>query len=179
MTRLNSPPDSVLFDKGVIRRVYERRVRLAAGEPPTLLQVEAANAYARVNSFTNSLWITEQTANVLHLRTPVFADSILSDCRTFKKGRYLRRWARRLRDFDFSPEDAIVLAYGSFGISTDGTQIGTDAIVTTDIKLAARFENNFTGIEQRFKEMISALSGVYNTLDLPQVLTTADVLINF
>jgi len=68
---LTSRPGSVLFDKGVIRRVYERRVRLAAGRPPTLLQFEAAGAYARVASFTNSLWITEQTANILHLRTRV------------------------------------------------------------------------------------------------------------
>lgn len=176
---MTSRPSSVLFDKGVIRRVYERHVRLAAGRPPTLLQVEAAGAYARVASFTNSLWITEQTANILHVRTPVFAAPILSNCRTFKKGRYLRRWARRLRDFDFSAEDAIVIAYASFGVSADGTQIGTEAIVTADLRLAARYEDNFAEIEQCFKEMVNALSGVYATLTLPRVFTTADVLTIF
>jgi hypothetical protein len=176
---LTSRPSSVLFDKGVIRRVYERHVRLAAGRPPTLLQVEAAGAYARVASFTSSLWITEQTANILRLRTPLFAASILSDCRTFKKGRYLRRWARRLRDFDFSPEDAIVLAYASFGVSADGMQIGTEAIVTADLRLAAHYEDNSAEIEQRFNEMVTALAGVYATLTLPRVFTTADVLTIF
>lgn len=173
---MTSPPGSVLFDKGVIRRVYERRARLAAGAPPTLLQVEAAASYARAASFAGSLWITEQTANVLRLRTPAFASPILSDCRTFRKGRYLRRWARRLRDFGFSPEDAIVLAYGSFGVSDDGTQIGAHAVVTADLKLAVRYEDNRAEIERRFREMVDALSGVYATLSLPRVLTTADVL---
>lgn len=85
-TRLISPPSSVLFDKGVIRRVYERHVRLAAGRPPPLLQVEAASTYARVASFTSNLWITEQTANILHRRTPVFAASIRSTVGHSKRG---------------------------------------------------------------------------------------------
>ena len=176
---MTSRPSSVLFDKGVVRRVYERHVRLAAGRPPTLLQVEAAGAYARVASFTKSLWITEQTANILRRRTPVFAAPILSDCRTFKKGRYLRRWARRLRDFGFSAEDAIVLAYAGFGVSADGTQIGTEAVVTADLRLVTRYEDNSAEIERRFKEMVAALAGVYATLTLPRVFTTADVLTIF
>lgn len=173
---MTSPPGSVLFDKGVIRRVYEGRVRLAAGATPTLLQVEAAGAYARAASLAGSLWITEQTANVLRLRPSVFALSILSDCGTFRKGRYLRRWARRLCDFGFSPEDAVVLAYGSFGVSADGAQVGADTVVTADLKLALRYENSFAEIERRFGDMVSALPGVYATLTLPRVLTTADVL---
>lgn len=73
MTRSSFQPSSVLFDKGVIRRVYERRVRLALGEQPTLLQVEAANAYARIATITDRLYITEQTYNILKLRTESFA----------------------------------------------------------------------------------------------------------
>lgn len=171
-----SLPSSVLFDKGVIRRVYEHRVRLLLGKPPTLLQIEAANAYERVNSLTNSLWITEQTANILNLRTPTIARLLLADCRTLRKGRYLRRWARRLRGFDFSPEDAIVVAHGSFGIADDLTQIGAEMIVTIDLKLAARYEENFSDIERRFRDMVSALPAAYATLTLPRVMTTADVL---
>lgn len=175
-TKLISPPSSILFDKGVIRRVYERRVRLLTGQPPTLLQVEASNAYARVLSLTNSLWITEQTANVLKLRTPAITGSLLADCRPFRKGRYLRRWARRLRDFGFSPEDAVVVAYGSLGVSRDSKQIGAETIITADLKLAKRFEINFGEIEQRFRDMVLALSDAYATLTLPRVLTTTDVL---
>lgn len=159
--------------------MYERRVRLLSGQPPTLLQIEAANAYARVTSFTNRVWITEQTANILHLRTPSIARSLLIDCRSFQKGRYLRRWARRLRNFGFSPEDAVIVAYGSFGVSDDLTQIGADAIVTTDLKLAVRYSESFGVIERRFQDMVSSLSTAYTSLTLPRVLTTTDVLTKF
>lgn len=179
MTSLTPPPSSVLFDKGVIRRVYERRMRLAAGGAPTLLQVEAANAYALLASITNLLYITEQTVNILQRRTPIFAAPLLADLQPLKKGRYLRRWARRLRDLGFSPEDAIVLAYGSFGVTSDMLNIGVEAIVTADLKLAANYQGNYAEIEHRFKEMVNVLAGIYATLSLPQVLTTTQVLTKF
>jgi hypothetical protein len=179
VTSLSFPPSSVLFDKGVIRRVYERRVRLAAGGAPTLLQVEAANAYARIASLTDRLHITEQTANILQRRTPLFAAPLLADLQPLKKGRYLRRWARRLRDSGFSPEDAIILAYGSFGVTADLSSLGVEAIITTDLKLAAKYQDNYVEIERRFEEMVNALAGTYATLSLPQVLTTTEVLAKF
>ncbi len=179
MTISTFQPSSILFDKGVIRRVYERRVRLALGAPPTLLQVEAANAYARVAALTNHLYITEQTFNILIRRTPIFAASVLTDTQPLKKGRYLRRWARRLREFAFSPEDAIVLAHGSFGIDEVSRSIGVEAIVTADIKLAAHYEAGYAEIEDRFEEMVVNLPESYAELTLPLVVTTATILTKF
>ena len=88
MTKLNFQPQSVLCDKGVIRRVYERRVRLALDLPPTLSQVEAANVYARLCNLTSGLYITEQTAHILHRRLQLFAASMLADTQILQKGRY-------------------------------------------------------------------------------------------
>src|SRR5205807_445588 len=88
-TKLTFQPVSILFDKSVIRRVYEYRVRLALGQPPMLLQAEAANAYARLCALTKRLYITEQTANVLQRRPAIFASAFLGDTQTLKKGRYL------------------------------------------------------------------------------------------
>lgn len=51
--------------------------------------------------------------------------------------------------------------------------------MTTDLKLAVRYSDNFTEIEQRFKEMVTALSGVYAALTLPKVFTAAEVLTKF
>jgi hypothetical protein len=65
----------------VIRRVYERRVRLALGKPPTVLQVEAANSYAYVATIANRLYITEQTSNILKRRTQTFAAPLLAETR--------------------------------------------------------------------------------------------------
>jgi hypothetical protein len=66
-------PHSVLLDKGVIRRVYERRVRFALDVPPTPAQVEAANVYAQLCLPPRRLYITEQTAHILRRRPPLFA----------------------------------------------------------------------------------------------------------
>jgi hypothetical protein len=143
---------------------------------PRLLQVEAANAYARVSILTDRLYITEQTANILLRREDIFAPPILADTRTLRKARYLRRWARRLKDFSFSAEDAIVLAYGSFGVDPLSGMVGADAIITTDIRLAKRYDDQYDQIEKRFKDMVANLSESYSALTLPQIATTAEVL---
>jgi hypothetical protein len=151
-------------------------MRLALGKPPTVLQVEAANSYAYVASIANHLYITEQTSNVLKRRTPIFAAPILADTRPLRKARYLRRWARRLTEFGFSSEDAIVLAYGSFGLDVESQTVGIEAIITTDIRLADRYTQRHPEINNRFHDMIKNLPEAYKQLRLPQVLTTATVL---
>ncbi len=149
----------------MIRCVYERRVRLALGEPPTVLQVEAANSYAYIGSVTDRAHITEQTANILKRRAKVFAAPLLADTRPLNKARYLRRWARRLKEFRFSSEDAIILAYGSFGLDVGSQRVGVDAIITL-----------YGKIENRFHDMTLNLPEPYKQLRLPQVVTTATVL---
>jgi len=165
-----------LLDKGVIRRLYERRVRLALGKLPTVLQVEAANSYAYIATIANRLYITEQTLNILKRRTPIFAAPILADTCPLKKARYLRRWARRLTEFGFSSEDAIVLAYGNFGLDVESQTVGVDAIITTDIRLANRYDQKNPEIKNRFNDMITNFPEAYRELRLPHVLTTATVL---
>ncbi len=160
----------------MIRRVYERRVRLALGKPPTLLQAEAANSYSYVATIANRLYITEQTANILKLRTPIFAAPLLAETHPIKKARYLRRWARRLTDFAFSSEDAIVLAYGSFGLDVSSRTIGVDAIITTDVRLAEHYERRHAEIKKRFDDMVVNLPEAYAAVKLPQVLTTTAIL---
>jgi hypothetical protein len=100
-TKLSFQSGSVLLDKGVVRRVYEARIRRALGQPPTLNQAEAANVWSRLRVLDIPLYITEQTEHVLQRRSALFATALLAQTRTLKKGRYLRRWARRLRDLGF------------------------------------------------------------------------------
>ena len=177
-TKLTSPPGSALLDKGIVRRVYEARVRMALGHPPTLLQAEAANAYARLRGLDVRLYITLQTAHILHGRPAVFAAAVLNQTHTLQKARYLRRWARRLRAFGFSPEDAIVIAYGSFGVDMHIQQVGVEAVITNDLKLAANFGTRYQEINARFAQMVLNLPEPYRTLMLPQVLTTIELLTN-
>jgi hypothetical protein len=176
MTSVRFQPHSVLLDKGVIRRVYERRVRVALSAAPTPAQVEAANVYAQLCLPPRRLYITAQTAHILRRRPPLFAAPFLAETYPLEKGRYLRRWARRLRALMFAPEDAIVVAYGSFGIDLRGPSIGVEAIVTNDLKLAAHFHAHYGEIAHRFHEMIARLPPPYAALTLPAVVTTASIL---
>jgi len=143
---------------------------------PTVLQVEAANSYAYVATIAKRLYITEQTSNILNRRTQIFAVPVLAETRPLKKARYLRRWSRRLTEFAFSSEDAIILAYGSFGLDEESQTVGVDAIVTTDSRLAEHYERRHTEIKNRFDDMIVNLPEPYKGLTLPQVVTTATVL---
>ena len=159
-----------------MRRVYEARVRFALGQPPTLQQAEAANVWARLRTLRIPLYITEQTAHILQRRSPLFAAELLAQTLALKKGRYLRRWARRLRAEGVSPEDAIVVAYGSFGVDLQTQRVGADVIITNDAKLAAIVRVRFDTLHDQFAQMIGQLPEPYHQLALPIVLTAAEVL---
>lgn len=174
--RLSFRLESVLLDKGVVRRVYEARVRFALDQPPTLPQAEATNIWSRLRALDTPLYITEQTAHVLQRRPPVFAAVLLAQTQTLKKGRYLRRWARRLREESFSPEDAIVIAYGSFGVDVQSHGVGAAVVITNDVRLATNFNNHIATIKNRFEQMVMQLPEPYQGLTLPEVVTTAAVL---
>ena len=105
-----------------------------------------------------------------------FAGPILNKTQELKKGRYLRRWGRRLKRMSFSREDAIILAYGNFGLNADGRLAAVEAIITTDLRLAAHFNDKRAEIESRSKRMTENLQPPYSTLELPVVLTAAEVL---
>src|SRR5215216_3968728 len=67
VTSSTSQPTSVLFDKGVIGRVYERWVRLVMSKPPTVLQRRTAH----------HLYVTHPSTSVLF----DLAAEIVLDCR--------------------------------------------------------------------------------------------------
>ena len=81
-----------------------------------------------------------------------------------------------MRALTFSPEDAIVVAYGSFGIDLSMPSLGVETIVTNDLRLASHFRTRYVEIEHRFNEMIAQLSGPYTLVALPEVVTTASIL---
>ncbi|MGE0822511.1 MAG: hypothetical protein AB7G75_22335 [Candidatus Binatia bacterium] len=169
-------PQSVLLDKGVVRRVYEARVRFALNQPPTLTQAEATNIWFHLRARNTLLYITEQTAHILERRPPVFAAALQAQTLTLQKGRYLRRWARRLRDEGFSPEDAIVLAYGSFGVDLQAQRVGVEFVITHDLRLVTNFTNRFAAIRSRFEQMVLQLPEPYQRLTFPGVMATTAIL---
>ena len=169
-------PKRVLLDKGVVRRRYEAAVRLNARLAMTDLQQESADAFEILCSGLADVYITKQTANMLKRRTPAIASPMLAVTQPLTKGRYLRRWARRLRKLSFSREDGVVLAYASFGLDENSTLATIEAVITTDLKLTSNFENRRVEIEDRFTRMTENLSEPYSTLQLPDVMVPPTVL---
>jgi len=169
-------PARVLLDKGVARRVYEFRVRVAKNLPPTQLQIESMVVFRRLSHRAVQLYITTECANILQRRQPQYAKTILNRTETLRKGRYLRRWSRRLRSFSFSPEDAVMIAYASFGLDSRSQIASVESLVTNDFRLATNFKAQRANIEDRFKRMVSNLLAPYSSLELPEVITTAKAL---
>ena len=66
------------------------------------------------------------------------------------QGRYLRRWARRLRMEGIPPADTIFIAYVSFGVDLQRQQMGVEVIVTNDRKLAATIRSQLTRLHDQF-----------------------------
>ncbi len=165
------PLSNVLLDKGVVRRYYEAQVRLAEGALPTASQREARKVFARLAADQSQHYITKETANVLALRPPQYAEHILSTTLRLQKARYLRRWARRLRSYMFSPEDAVMLAYCNFGVDELRQLPFIEALLTGDVRLLNNFNENQTKIQARFERMTRALPEPFKRLRLPAVLT--------
>lgn len=168
--------ENVLLDKGVIRRIYERRVRLAKGRKPTDAQKESAKAFDLIRRRGCQISITHQTANILRTRPERFASSLLAFTTELQKGAYHRRWARRLREMSFSREDAVVLAYGSFGMNSFSNLVTVHTLLTTDLKLVANYEHQQVEIESRFIQMTQHLPEPYSTAELPEVLAVTNYL---
>lgn len=132
--------------------------------------------FRRLSHRAVQLYITTECANILQRRQPQYAKTILIRAETLRKGRYLRRWARRLRSFGFSREDAVVVAYASFGLDSLSRIASSEALITNDLRLANNFKAQKANIEDRFKRMTSKLLDPYSSLKLPEVMTTADAL---
>jgi hypothetical protein len=145
-------------------------------EPPTRHQIDAVRLFKHFQASAAQVYITQETANVLHLRQPRYAKAILDRTITLRKGRYLRRWSRRLRSFAFSREDAVVLAYACFGLDAQSQLPNIHALVTNDFKLSNNFASQFAKIRDRFEKMVIHLPGPYLRSKLPAVMTTQDAL---
>jgi hypothetical protein len=175
-TKLTFQSSRILLDKGVVRRVYEFQVRFANNAQPIQHQIDAVRLFNHLQAVAAQIYITRESANVLRLRQPRYAKAILDNTVTLRKGRYLRRWSRRLRSLAFSREDACMVAYASFGLDAHSQIPNIEALVTNDFRLVNNFTAQRPKIKERFERMIVHLPDPYLKAKLPAVLTTLTAL---
>ena len=166
---------TVLLDKGVIRSAYERQVRLIRGLVPTYAQDISTIVLAKILMGNFQGYVTKETYHALMSRSTTIGSALLSGIRVLEKGKYLRRWARRLRDFGFTREDAIILSNGIFGVDTTTRTLGVSIIVTTDLRMIENYRRRFDVINTKLSDMKENLSTPYCYVELPKITSITEM----
>jgi hypothetical protein len=103
------------------------------------------------------------------------AQVLVPHLRPLERGRYLRRWARRLREEGLGSEDAVIVSYASFGVDVAGERFGSEAVLTTDYALVSRYQDRHARIHRRFHQMTCQLAEPYRRAVLPTLLAPEDL----
>jgi len=160
-----------LLDKNVVRRATEGIAAALAARALTSEQSQVIRLIALGKQFDIILVITPETANILERRqVSPGVRLFLEQTSVWRRGRYFSRWARRLHEHGFSPEDAAVLSYGSFGLDESGQIIGVTHVVTLDRPFLERFYAQRPTLERRLTAMTSHLSEPYSHIVLPEMI---------
>jgi hypothetical protein len=164
-----------LLDKGVVRRAIEGWTRKAAGRS-LLLDQEKAVELLMTCPF--ELCISIELCHILtHIVKVPQASLILEHTIVLFPTRYHRRWARRLRELNFTREDAKILACGSFATDERKEILGVNFIVTCDQALRNKYELDLPKIERQFLAMRERLRPPYTRAALPRLLTLEEFLL--
>jgi hypothetical protein len=159
-----------LLDKNVARRAIEGISAALTARALTYEQSEAVRLITLSRRAGIILAITPEAANILEQRPGTAIRLFLREVASWRRGRYWTRWARRLREHGFSPEDAAVLSYGTFGLDESGQTIGVTHVITFDRPLLERVHDHHLALERRLKAMTSHLSEPYRLVVLPEII---------
>lgn len=172
---------NILLDKGVIRKLIEALVNASLEVQLTTEQDQVSNAFRHI-VLNDVPFITIETHNILRtkfIHLP-FYDLLNELINVIIPVRYTRRWARRLRFFGFSREDAWQIAMATFCSDkiVEDRLVQIDKFLTLDKRLAERFASNFSEIKDKFTKMVSQLHLPFASSQLPQVFTIEEFYLN-
>lgn len=163
-----------LLDKVTARRILEGLLKLGEARELTEDELFTLDFYDRAEAEGLYLFIAPPTENVLQTleALPRYAAII----RLFRKSvevafptHYFKRWARRLRDYGFTREDAAILALGTFSIGKEGDILGMDFVATFDQPMIHQWTMQYPAIQNHLAAMQENLPDPYRRALLPQV----------
>ncbi len=116
-----------LLDKVTARLTVQGLLKLDENKELIPEEECAIDLFRQAASPKIRLFIVSATANMLQhlIKLPRYAPVIhlfLSRVEVAKTTRYYTRWARRLRGYAFTREDAAVIALATFGTSAEGSK---------------------------------------------------------
>lgn len=118
-----------LLDKVAARLIVESLLKVSEGRSLNEAGESALNLFDHARQQTLTLFIVPQTATVLTKSRGIPRYRVVIN--HFRQhtsvviGRYFTRWARRLKGYGFTPEDAAVLALATFGTDEERSFLGT------------------------------------------------------
>ncbi len=162
-----------LFDKNVARRIIEALHHL---DNLSLEEMLVLNLWRQLQVEQAGLFVPVVAVNILqrfahYLEVHIF----LATVEPLESGRYLKRWARRLREHGFTREDALILALTTYGTNSTGDILGVDGLITLDQPFINNFRTQQATLQKRLLAMTCQLSEPYRRATLPLMLHPEEV----
>lgn len=164
-----------LLDKVTARYLLQGLRKIGERQTPTKEEQETLDFFAASARSDIRLYIASPTANVLHQleQTPRYRNLIqfvLNRAHIARPTRYYKRWARRLRAFGFTREDAAILALATFSIDPTARTLGIDFVATFDQPMINHWATQQTAIQAKLAAMCADIPTPYHQALTPQVL---------
>jgi hypothetical protein len=163
-----------LLDKVTARRILEGLLKLAEGRDLTEVELFALDLYQHGRTEEVKLFVVPASELILQRLDSLSRYSAI--IHLFRQSievafptRYFKRWARRLRDYGFTKEDAAVLALASFGTNEKADILGMNYVATFDQPMIQQWATQQTAIREQFAAMQRNLPPPYDQAFLPQV----------
>jgi len=170
-----------LLDKVTARHIMEGMLAVVEERIVTSAEFSALDLYQRAPHQDTQLFILPHTETLLrrleHLpRYNVLIRRFLAATTVARPTRYFKRWARRLREYGFTKEDADILALATFGTTPAISALGMHVVATFDQPMMNQWEAQQAAISRRLGYMQRNLPAPYRHALLPQVQRPEDIL---
>jgi len=164
-----------LLDKNVVRRIVE-----GLTHPDELAdeEVTAIALWRALRQSKSRMFVSAETANIMgRFSTWREIRLFLDTVEIMNAGKYFKRWARRLREYGFTQEDAKVLGLATYGTDAAGEILGVGVMVTFDRSLINNYEVQRAALERHLQAMTAQLSLPFRDVGLPEVMHPIEALL--
>ncbi|MFQ5342522.1 MAG: hypothetical protein ACE5F6_13335 [Anaerolineae bacterium] len=162
------PTPVYLLDKNVVRKTIAGMVKVQVGRGLTQEENDALTLLQEVRKEALHLFIAPEAFNLLQRFTDQAEVGLFLELvEVMQAGRYFKRWARRLRGYGFTHEDAKVLSLGTFGTREARDILGVNAIVTLDQPFINNYQTRLDELQERLEAMTVNLSPPFCNAALP------------
>lgn len=166
-----------LLDKDVVRRTVTGMVKVQVGKRLTQEEDDALALLWEARQGSLYPFIAPEAFNLLRRFTgQTEVDLFLEMIEVMQASRYFKRWARRLRGYGFTREDAKVLSLGTFGTRKAGDILGADAIITLDQSFINNYQAQLDALQERLRAMTVNLLPPFCNAMLPVLMQPTEAL---